>query len=205
MPRRCNRARGDARWALSLPVAVAVAAASAVPRPAAAAAVTVDAERRGDAIEIHAQAELKSDATTAWQVITDYDRYVEFVPDLRVSRVIARRGTTVVVEQSGDATLWLFRMPLDVTFEIDERTPGHLQSRAVAGSLHALASSYVLTPAASGVRLVYTGHVTPGFALFGYLEEMAVRANIARQFHALADEIERRSAARGATPPAAAH
>jgi hypothetical protein len=204
MPRRRNRVRRDARWALSLAVAVAVAAAIAVPWPAAAAAVTVDAERRGDAIEIRAQADLKADATTAWQVLTDYDRYVDFVPDLRVSRVVARRGTTVVVEQSGDATVWLFRMPLDVTFEIDERVPGHLQSRAVAGSLRALTSTYSLTPAASGVRLDYTGHVTPGFALFGYFEEMAVRSNIARQFQALADEIERSSAAKGGSSPAIA-
>jgi hypothetical protein len=64
----------------------------------------------------------------------------------------------------------------------------------VAGTLRALASSYALTPTASGVRLDYVGQVVAGFALFGYLEELAVQRNIARQFQALADEIERRSA-----------
>jgi hypothetical protein len=63
----------------------------------------------------------------------------EFIPDLRVSRVVARRGATVIVEQSGNATLWLFKIPLDVTFEINEIPPNGLQSRAVAGSLRALA------------------------------------------------------------------
>jgi len=162
--------------------------------PAAAATITVDAERRGATIEIRASAQLKADAATAWRVLTDYDRYPEFIPDLRVSRVVARRGATVTVEQSGDATLWLLRIPLDITFEITEFPPNRLQSRGVAGSLRAISSSYLLTPAAHGVRLDYAGHVAPGFELFGPLEQMAVQQSVARQFQALADEIEQRSA-----------
>jgi hypothetical protein len=96
--------------------------------------------------EIYASAVLNADVATAWRVLTDYNRYTEFIPDLRVSRVVARRGTTVTVEQSGDAALWLFKIPLDVIFEINEIPPTRLQSRAVAGSLHALASTYALTP-----------------------------------------------------------
>ena len=67
---------------------------------------------------IRASVVLNADAATAWRVLTDYDRYTEFIPNLRVSRVVARQGTTVTVEQSGDAALWLFKMPLDITFEI---------------------------------------------------------------------------------------
>jgi hypothetical protein len=67
----------------------------------------------------------------------------------------------------------------------------------VAGSLRALASSYALAGEGSGVRLDYAGRVAPGYAIFGYLEQSAVRRNVARQFQALADEIERRSAASG--------
>jgi ribosome-associated toxin RatA of RatAB toxin-antitoxin module len=180
--------------------ALALALVIAVSQSAVAATITVDAERRGDTIDIRASVVLKADAATAWRVLTDYDRYTEFLPDLRLSRVVARHGATVTVEQSGDAALWIFRMPLDITFEINEVPPISLQSRAVAGSLHALASSYSLTPTPSGVRLDYAGHVAPGFALFGPLEQLAVQHNVARQFQALADEIERRSGADGATP-----
>jgi hypothetical protein len=138
---------------------------------------------------------LNADAATAWRVLTDYNRYTEFIPDLRVSRVVARRGAMVTVEQSGDAVLWLFKMPLDITFEIKEIPPSSLQSRAVAGSLRALTSSYALTPAAPGIRLDYVGRIAPGFALFGPIEKKAVEQNVARQFQALAEEIERQSAA----------
>ena len=97
--------------------AFALALVGAWPQAAAAATITVTAERRGDTIEIKAGALLDADATTAWLVLTDYDRYREFIPDLRESRVVARRGATVIVEQSGDAKLWLLPIPLRMTFE----------------------------------------------------------------------------------------
>jgi hypothetical protein len=172
----------------------AIGLALAAAQAAAAATVTVSAERGGDSIDVRASTVLKADAATAWRVLTDYDRYVEFIPDLRVSHVVARRGAMVTVEQSGDAVLWLLRVPVQVTFEIDEIAPDRIQSRAVAGSLRALTSWYTLTPVPSGIRIDYFGHVTPGFALFGQIELAAVEKNIARQFQALADQIERQSA-----------
>ena len=180
-----------ARPAIVFAWALAVAAA----QPAAAATITIGTERDGDAIDIRASVVLNADAATAWRVLTDYNRYTEFIPDLRLSRVVARRAATVTVEQSGDAALWLFKMPLDITFEIKEFPPNSLQSRAVAGSLRALTSSYALTRAGPGIRLDYVGRIAPGFELFGHIEQTAVEHNVARQFQALADEIERRSAA----------
>ena len=113
-----------------------------------------------------------------------------------MSRVVARDGQTVTVEQSGDARLWWLAMPLDMTFRITETPPRHLESRAVGGSMRSLSSTYELTVVREGVQLDYDGRVVPGFRLFGALEEYAVRDNVARQFQALADEIERRAAVR---------
>ena len=93
-----------------LAMVFAWALAVAGSQSAAAASITIDAERDGDAIDIRASVVLNADAATAWRVLTDYDRYTEFIPDLRVSRVVARRDATVTVEQSGDAALWLFKI-----------------------------------------------------------------------------------------------
>jgi hypothetical protein len=60
--------------------------------------------------------------------------------------------------------------------------------------LRSLTSNYALTPVPSGTRLDYLGRVAPGFELFGRIEQSAVEHNIARQFQALADEIERQGA-----------
>jgi ribosome-associated toxin RatA of RatAB toxin-antitoxin module len=161
--------------------------------PAWAANISVTAQRRGDTIDVTATAMLRADAATAWRVLTDYDHYAEFIPNLRVSRVIARKGPVVTVEQAGNAALWMLRIPVAITYEVTESPPNRLRSRAIGGSLRALASSYLLTATESGVRLEYTGHIAPGFELLGRIEQMAVRHNIEREFQALADEIERRS------------
>jgi len=165
-------------------------------QPAAAAIVTINARLQGATIDVHASALLNADAATAWRVLTDYDRYAEFIPDLQVSRVVARDGARITVEQSGDAALWLFKLPVHVTFEVNEHPPDRLRSRTVAGSVRVLASSYVLVPDASGLRLDYAGQIVPGFELVGRIERMMLERNAARHFQALADEIERRSAVR---------
>jgi ribosome-associated toxin RatA of RatAB toxin-antitoxin module len=176
--------------------ALLVVLALALPWPAVAGAtITVDAQRHGNAVDIRATAVLTADAGTAWRVITDYDRYPEFIPGLRSSHVIARHGSMATVEQAGDVSLWPFRFPVDVTYEIHEMPPGNLESKAVGGNLRALASSYVLTPADSGTRLDYSGHADLGSALFREFERVALERAVARQFRALADEIERRGGA----------
>jgi hypothetical protein len=162
--------------------------------PLLAASIRVTAQRHGDTIDVNATAFLETDAATAWQVLTDYDHYAEFIPNLRVSRVVARHGPVVTVEQSGDAMFWMFRIPIAIRYQVTESPPNRLQSRATGGSLRALASSYVLTTTQSGMRLDYSGHIAPRFDLLGRIEQMAVRKNIEREFQALADEIERRSA-----------
>src|ERR1700741_2787999 len=108
----CHRASriGDAtRWvgALSLFALLAPLAHSA-----AAATITMSLTSRDGAIEIDGTAEVDADAETAWNVLTDYERYVDFIPDLRDSRVVARSGATVTVQQIGDITVGPLHRPL---------------------------------------------------------------------------------------------
>lgn len=159
-----------------------------------AAVVNVDVERRGEGVIIEASTRLNSDATTAWRVLTDYERYGDFIPGVISSRVVDRRGSTVVVEQSDELALWLLRMPLHVTYAIRESPPNLVQSRATSDSLPALESSYLLTPLGSGIRLEYIGHLDRAWPFLGRLEQGVLRQRVVHQFTALANEIERRSA-----------
>jgi carbon monoxide dehydrogenase subunit G len=111
--------------------------------------------------------------------------------------VTSRNGNTVVVEQSGSATIGTFQIPVEVTFQVQESPQHRLDSRALSGSFRSLDSHYTLTPRGEGSRLSYDGEVRLPFPLFGSLGQSAIEANIARQFNALVDEIERQ---RDATP-----
>jgi len=171
--------------ALSLHIALA-------PGPAGAAQdLRIESTRHDGIVEIHATADLAADRGTAWRVLTDYGSYPAFIPDLRESRVVSRNGASVVVEQAGTAALGPLRIPLEITFQIQELPRDGIESRAVSGSLRALESRYALTDREHGVRLRYAGRVRPGFPLFGSLGQSAIEDNVARQFRALVDEIER--------------
>ena len=171
--------------------AAALLVSLAVASSAAAAEVNVSVRRAGEALVIDANATLDADPATAWRVLTDYERYVDFVPGMRSSRVVERRGDNVTVAQSADSPAWLMRMPFDVVYAITERPPDRIESSARGSMLAGLDSQYRLTPSASGVRLDYVGRLTPRSALFGGFEELAVRQGIVREFEALAHEIER--------------
>jgi ribosome-associated toxin RatA of RatAB toxin-antitoxin module len=145
----------------------------------------IESRRHGALVAIHATADLAADCETAWRVLTDYSRYIQFIPGLRESRVTSRNGNTVVVEQAGSATLGSFQIPVEVTFQIQESPYRRLDSRALSGSFRSLDSR------GEGSRLSYEGAVRLPFPLFGSLGQSAIEANIARQFKALVDEIER--------------
>lgn len=176
---------------------IAFVLAIVAPLPSAAGAtIAISLAPRPGAIEIEGSALLNADAETAWRVLTDYEGYLDFIPGLHGSHVVARNGASVTVEQTGDVKLWLVSVPLDVTFEITEIAPTRLVSRVVAGDLRVLDSRYVLTAVGNGVRLEYTGNLDSGLALSSAIERLAFKQNVAIRFQALADEIERRSAIR---------
>jgi len=158
---------------------------------AAAADVSVTVRRVEDDVVIEARAVVNADTQTAWRVLTDYDRYADFVPGLHESRVLTRHGGRLVVVQSGDAPLWLLRMPYVVTYEVTEFPPFRVESKASASQLSRFESHYTLTPEASGVRIDYQGRLAPRSAFIGRFEQAAARQGVVREFEALAHEIER--------------
>lgn len=172
-----------------------LAIASATAAPTGAPSIDVHVERSGDTVVIACSASLQADAATAWSVLTDYARYRNFIPGVQASRVVARRGTSVVVEQSDELAWWIWRVPVRVTFEIDESPPARLHSLARAASWPSLDSTFVLEPSASGIRLDYIGRIEPGMPMIARLEQPAVERAAVRDFAALAAEIGRRSAA----------
>jgi ribosome-associated toxin RatA of RatAB toxin-antitoxin module len=180
-------------------VAAVVAIALTMHAPAAAADLTVRVLQPKDGVVIEANAVLRADVATAWSVLTDYDRYDRFVPGLRSSRVLERRGVNVTVRQLSEASIGIFRTPMTITYEIVEDAPTEVRSRVVAGCDCALESVYVLTPLDGNVRLAYTGRFGAPADMRAALEVSAGEQQITRYLRALADEIERKAAAQDAT------
>ena len=157
---------------------------------AAAADVTVQATRDGGAVEVEAVAEIAVGPERAWEVLTDYDRFSEFVPDLHESRVVSRQGASVVVEQKGAARFLFFSYPIEVRLAVTEFPRQRIEARAISGNFRELRSFYTLEPREGGVRLRYQGRLVPDFQLplFG---TWVLRNNVEATFRAMVEEIEK--------------
>jgi len=164
--------------------------------PAAPAEIVVETAREGEAYVITARGDLDADAGLAWRVLTEYDRYPAFVPDLHSSRTVSRSADGAVVEQRGELRFLWVRIPLNVRYEIRERPPSVVESRATGGSFREMTGRYELHQNGGTLRVAYTGRLVPDFAMPPLIGTLAVRRNVERQFTAMIGEIERQSAAR---------
>jgi ribosome-associated toxin RatA of RatAB toxin-antitoxin module len=163
---------------------------------AAAQAVSVETSRRDAAVEVHAHALVEADYATVWATLTDYDHLGDFIPGMKRSRVVARRGPAAVIEQHGAAHFLFFSFPLDVTIESTARPPDAIDVRLVKGNLRRLEGGYRVRQLEAGrIELRWNGVVEPD-TLPPLLGELVMRANIRDQFTGMVREIERREAER---------
>jgi len=162
--------------------------------------VTVDARREGDAVIVEARALLHVDLETAWNVLTDYDRYAEFIPDLKSSRTVSRSDRTVIVEQKGQVGFFLFRFPMEVTLSVTEDPRSGITSHAIAGTFREMTGSYQLAQEGDALRFTYSGRMVPDFLLPPLIGTAAVRAAVKKQFGALVKQMQTRGAAPAKLP-----
>jgi ribosome-associated toxin RatA of RatAB toxin-antitoxin module len=158
--------------------------------------VSVQARRDGDAVLVEARARMQAPARLAWDVLTDYERYAEFVPDLESSQILARVGNTAIVEQRGKAGFFLYHFPVEVTFAVTEFPFEQITSRAVSGTFTEMTGVYRLVEEGDHLRLLYSGRLVPSFRLPPLVGVPAMRAAVEKQFAALVREIVRQSALR---------
>lgn len=180
-------------------IAAAVTLTAAMPALATPAA-TAGAEMQGAQVISWGRVEAGADAELAFAVMTDYERMVDFLPGMLSSTVVARRGHSVVVQQSLQESLLFFTQRIDVRFAIDELPPTRLVIEALAGSFKSFTGVYELTRLDGGTLIEYRARFIPDFQLLNVVGLYAVQRSLQRYLTALAVEIERR----GSVDPAQA-
>lgn len=177
---------------LSIPILLLLLSSPAV--AAEADQVRVEARRVGDAVLVSAGARIRADLDTAWTVLTGYDDYAEFIPDLKSSRVLVRVGDSAIIEQKGEVGFFLFHFAMEVTFRVSEQPRTSITSQALSGTFKQMTGTYLLAQEGEDVHLTYTGRLVPDFILPPLIGTAAVRAAVQKQFGALVKEIQRRAA-----------
>jgi ribosome-associated toxin RatA of RatAB toxin-antitoxin module len=159
--------------------------------PAQAAEITVDATRSGETFRVEASAEFEGSLARAWQVLTDYGRFAEFVPDLQVSRILSRERNNVLVEQKGAARLLFWSYPMDVRLAVTEHPYERVESRSVSGNFREMQNAYTLETRSGQVHLRYSGRMVPDFYVPPLIGTFALRRSVESTFRALVHEMER--------------
>ncbi len=166
----------------------------------AAEDLSVEAARKGAFVEVKARATIDAPLSVIWTTLTDYERLPEFVPGLRKSRVTSRSGSTVVVEQSGEARFLVFSFPIDVVLESVEKPPSSIRVRALSGTLRYLEGGYEVEPDQDSGKFIlrWSGTIAPDVSLPPLFGEVVMRMSIEDQFTGMVREIDRREALRRA-------
>jgi len=164
----------------------------------AAEDILVESIRRDDALEIVCRATLDAPLEIVWQTLTDYEHLPEFVPGMRSSRVIERRGAEVVVEQSGEARFLFLTHPIEVTVVSTERPPKALEVSLLKGNLKQFHGAYrIERQGALRILLTWAGTIE-ALSMPPLIGEMLMRSSIEDQFRGMVGEIERREGLRRA-------
>jgi hypothetical protein len=184
------------RTRLWLAIAAATVAVIAESPSAAGARIGIEVIPGDGCVIIDAVASVDAASDVAWQVLTDYPRYPEFIPGVRSSRVTRRDGDAITVEQGTHAFVGSFAIPVTVVYEIAESVPRDLWSSTDLPLLGVLRSHYRLRSEGRRSRLEYSGRLAPSTGTLPALQRTALVDTVTRQFQALAEEIERRAGSR---------
>lgn len=156
--------------------------------------VVFELTRDGDAALIEGRADLSAPSALVWAVLTDYERYPDFVSSMSECRVVSSSEGGLVIEQKGQFRFLFFTQDIVVRLLVNEVPQRVVSVRAIGGNIRELIGRYELEPLGKGVRLHYSGRLIPDFGLPPLFGTAVARVVLRRHFTELIDEILRRNA-----------
>lgn len=159
----------------------------------AAAPPAIQAQQAGTRLLVSGAISVPVSPVIAWAVLTDYERIPEFVPGMRVSRVIESSGNTKVVEQQGEMQANNMRMLYFGNLRIVEEPSSRLSLQFVSGNFRGMQGQWVIEGKTSPVNLAYqldfdAGTPYPSPVMAGMMQQQVLHWVVS-----LSAEMERRA------------
>lgn len=171
--------------------------AAALPAQPAAPALDLtvrhaDGADGGKAYRIAATAMTAAPRAVAWRILTDYDHLAAVVPNLKSSRVLARDGDKVIVEQVGAAHFLFFSRDIRLVVVLHEQAPDKIDVSLIEGDMKVYRCSWELVALDSGgTRVMYRAAIEPAFYVPQMIGTNLVRKDIAGMMTAVLNRMER--------------
>ncbi|MBD2384086.1 SRPBCC family protein [Cylindrospermum sp. FACHB-282] len=115
--------------------------------------------------QIKATVQIPQPVEKIWNILTDYEALVEFIPNLAKSRLLEHPQGGIRLEQIGSQSLLNFKFCARVVLDLEELFPKAINFQMVEGDFKGFSGSWCLEPyslgAAQGTNLCYTIQVWP--------------------------------------------
>jgi hypothetical protein len=155
------------------------------------AEASVHVESKETTLYVQADIDTTVDSKTAWAVLTDYDHWTEFIPDLVVSRVISRPGDPLQLEQRARIPS-MPNFPVVMILQVEETPLKRIRFYRTAGNVLSFAGEWLIEGKSRKVRLVYRAVVMPGFPMPPQASMEIFRSDAKVRMEAMAQEMARR-------------
>lgn len=155
--------------------------------------VSVVIQREGETtVTVDARLHAPVPPQEAWAVLTDFEHFADFVPNLQASRIVSKPGEMPRVEQKGKARFGLLSFSYESLREFELLPPDTIKSRVLKGNMKRMETVTRLTPEGSGTLIHYHNEAVPDFWVAPLIGAAFIRHETAEQFTAILREMLRR-------------
>ncbi len=158
----------------------------------AEAEILVAVEKIGDAFLVDATVAIQVPLRTAWEVLTDFDNMVGILSNLRLSKIIRRKGSSVFVMQEGTAKYGFFSYSFASVREIQLEPMKRILAIQLTGNAKRFESEMTLSETAGGTRLRYRAEIVPDSGIARTFGGPFVQHEVEEQLALMAAEMNRR-------------
>jgi ribosome-associated toxin RatA of RatAB toxin-antitoxin module len=136
----------------------------------------------------------------AFDVLSDVDHMVDWVPNLRQSRVLRREGNVAIIEQVGLAQFGFLSFTFTTERRLELERPVSIRATQIRGDARRYNSFLRFEPDGAGTRIQYHAEFEPGILAGLVLDAEFFEHEIREQFTAMIREMVRRQASATLTP-----
>lgn len=127
-----------------------------------------------------------------WAVLTDFDHMVDFISNLKESRVISTSADTTKVFQRGSAKYGPIKFPFESTREMQLTPFDKIQSHMISGNMRKMEGTTQLVDEGAQTRIIYHTDSIPGVWIPPVIGKSFIEHEIREQFREMRNEIIKR-------------
>lgn len=126
-----------------------------------------------------------------WAQLTDYPRWVDYLPDLTQSEILPATNDRTRLRQVGRKSILGFTAEAALDLQVEALAPYRLRFDLERGGLAEFTATFTLTPWRQGTLVTFTGRATPLFPIPGWVVEQVMRHGLPMNLRHMRRVIER--------------